>query len=429
MAASARTVMTTSRTRSRSASYRFGFAASGHHGPSVSADSVRGTRTGCGASVASLGTIAPPALRANAQFCTCGIPCIRDTGVRRHRSIRGAPRLARRDNCRPRRLRVAKILEPPGNDMVGDGGVGSAGGVVPHQLREASGSVVPEEIGARSRRRDRVAGCEHERQNRAGCAGASAPAPACSVIEKRSQAPDLPKTAASVPERKPQLGSSSAQPGPADMVVAPEAEASGAASAACGASGLTHQTDTTVSLNVPAGSGLRRPIRAGKIAAASSAEGFGLRAVDGPLPALMRSRRKASVAARRRCRVSAASGWTWKAPPAGSSIAKTADVTSSAMASATSSSTSENPRHDRLVRREVIEPASFASRRARRRSSWTLRPAPLGRLLPGSRRREGPACQPANPPAVTDHRLTHAAPAGCGVPAASQRPSASRKSQ
>ena len=72
MAASARTVMTTSRTRSRSASYRFGFAASGHHGPSVSDDAVRGTSTGCGASVASLGTIAPPALRANAQFSPMG---------------------------------------------------------------------------------------------------------------------------------------------------------------------------------------------------------------------------------------------------------------------------------------------------------------------------------------------------------------------
>jgi hypothetical protein len=48
------------------------------------------------------------------------------------------------------------------------------------------------------------------------------------------------------------------------MVAAPETDASGAASAACGAAALTDQNDNTVSLKVPAASGLRRPIRAGK---------------------------------------------------------------------------------------------------------------------------------------------------------------------
>src|SRR3954451_23266065 len=102
------------------------------------------------------------------------------------------------------------------------------------------------------------------------------------VIEKRSHAPALPNTAASVPERKPQPGSCSAQPEPAVMVAAPEAETSGDARTACGAVELTDQNDNTVSLKTPGASGLRRPIRAGKMEAARSIDVSGLRTVEGP---------------------------------------------------------------------------------------------------------------------------------------------------
>ena len=225
---------------------------------------------------------------------------------------------------------------------------------------------------------------------------------------------------ASVPERKPQLESWSAQPGPADMVAVPEAahERCCERSLRCGAH---DQNDNTVSLNVPAASGLRRQ-SAWERSTPRSAPKAWAAAADGPPPALMTSRRRASVAAR-------GAGYRGnradlKAPPAGSSIAKR--LTSPVVTASAACMQPAKPRHDVTVRAVIEPPRAHGDERGAVRggrcasSAWAAG-AGSNHAAPGCRRRIDRRHRPPPHPRRAD---------GMRVPpAARDHPSRNRNSQ
>src|SRR5215203_4241022 len=109
--------------------------------------------------------------------------------------------------------------------------------------------------------------------------------PCVAVTENRSHAPACPNTATVMPVRKPQEASLSGQPAPAATVVEADAAGIGDARVVCAAVELTDQNAIRLPLNVCGGSGLRRPTRIGKMAAAGVAHIRAPPAVDGQLPA------------------------------------------------------------------------------------------------------------------------------------------------
>ena len=152
----------TLRTRSRSASKRFGAVSSGHHGPSVNRSGglpdQRRRRTA--PSAARRGVASGPPFARNTQLDPAPLGGLaRVSSDRRRRSV-GRPRSASvgQGPLHPRRRRIREVFERQRGDMIDDRHVGTNAAVVARQLRRTARPFAAKIVGSRDDLDDPAAG-------------------------------------------------------------------------------------------------------------------------------------------------------------------------------------------------------------------------------------------------------------------------------